>query len=660
MKKIFDSALHHYQNGNLNQAEILLKKVLKSIPKHFSSIFLLGTLSAKNKKFQIAKKLLKQAIKINPNYAEAHNNLGGVFQELGRHQEAIASYQSAININPSVLTAYHSLANSLHILGKHQQAIESYQKVIEKDPNYKEAYNDLGNVFQELGRHQEAIFCYQKLIQIDSDYFKAYFNLGIVLNKINKHQEAIKCFKQVIQKDPKNLNSHWLSMNTFPVIYNSFEEIGFYTKSFEENMNKTNKLLDANINYSKEQIIEVLESTTNFHLHYQGKNVLRLQKKYAQLVERSTKHIYPQFHKKRKKNRASKYIKIGFISSFFRNHSVSKSRKNWILKLDQKKFKIYIYYPEDRFDRITNLIKNHVDHFINNTDIDQLIYQISEDSLDVLFYLDIGMNPMMQILGSLRLASVQCNTWGHPVTSGLKNVDYFFSSQLMEKKGSQKHYSEKLINLPGIGIDYNHAVLTDIKVPNILNKSNKTVFLNLQSLFKLLPQDDHIYLEILNKLPNSCFWFIQGRNHSITSVFKERISKLFQNKGLSFEKYFFFHPRSQHNEFLGFIEQSDIILDSINWSGCNSSLEAISLNKPIVTLPSAFMRGRHTYSFLKVLNIEETIANTKKEYVKIAVKLATDNNFKNSVIDKIKKHKNKLFNDEKPTRFLEEFFKKII
>lgn len=53
MKKIFDSAFHHYQNGNLYQAEILFKKVLKSIPKHFSSIFLLGTLSAQDKKFQI-------------------------------------------------------------------------------------------------------------------------------------------------------------------------------------------------------------------------------------------------------------------------------------------------------------------------------------------------------------------------------------------------------------------------------------------------------------------------------------------------------------------------------------------------------------------------------------------------------------------------------
>ena len=64
-------------------------------------------------------------------------------------------------------------------------------------------------------------------------------------------------------------------------------------------------------------------------------------------------------------------------------------------------------------------------------------------------------------------------------------------------------------------------------------------------------------------------------------------------------------------------------------------MEAISLNKPIVTCPSEFIRGRHTYSILKKLNIEETIASSKKKYVEIAVKLSKDNDFRNSIINKI-------------------------
>jgi len=447
-------------------------------------------------------------------------------------------------------------------------------------------------------------------------------------------------------------------MNTFPVIYKNFEEIEQYRNNFKKSINKVNLLLDAQSKYSKKQLISALNSSTNFYLHYQGTDVLDLQKRYANLIEKITQNIYQEFHKERKKNISSKYIKVGFVSCFFKNHTVSKLFKNWILKLDQKYFKRFVYYAGNEFDHTTNEIKQNVDYFFNHTDVDQLINQIFKDNLDVLIYLDIGMKPIIQILSSLRLAPIQCNTWGHPVTSGFKNIDYYFSSELMEDKNSQKNYSENLIILPNLGINYDFPNLSNIKKPNILNKSNSTIYLNLQSLFKLIPQDDHIYLDILKKNSNCCFWFIQGNNNSVTSIFKERISKLFKKEGYNFEKYSYFHPRCKQEEFFGLIEESDIILDSFNWSGGNTSLEAISLNKPIVTYPSNFMRGRHTYGILKILDIDETIATSKKNYVEIAVKLANEKKFRNSIIDKMKKNKNKLFNDDKSLKFLEEVIRK--
>ena len=70
------------------------------MPNHFSSTFLLGTLSAQIKKYQAAKKFLEVAIEINPNNAEVRNNLGNVFYELDQHQEAESCYQKATIINP--------------------------------------------------------------------------------------------------------------------------------------------------------------------------------------------------------------------------------------------------------------------------------------------------------------------------------------------------------------------------------------------------------------------------------------------------------------------------------------------------------------------------------------------------------------------------------
>ena len=125
----------------------------------------------------------------------------------------------------------------------------------------------------------------------------------------------------------------------------------------------------------------------------------------------------------------------------------------------------------------------------------------------MILYLDIGMTPKIQILSSLRLAPFQFNTWGHPITSGFKNIDYYLSGELMETHNSQIYYSEKLINLPNLGINYNSPNLSSIKKLSIPNKSNKNIFLNLQSLFKLLPEDDHIYLDIIKNIQIVVFGF---------------------------------------------------------------------------------------------------------------------------------------------------------
>ena len=691
-KETFTLAVQNHQKNNLQVAEKLYKETLKTNPNHIETIFLLGSLSAQTNNFDKAKKFFQKAIQINPNHVNAHNNLGNalkelgeyrkaigcyekaiqinpnyakahynlgiVFKELGEQKKAIDCYQKAIQINPNHVNAHNNLGMELKELGEYRKAIGCYEKAIQVNPNHVEAHNNLGIVLNELGEHQKAISCCEKAIQIQPNYVNARNNLGLILSELGEHQKAISCYEKAIHIEPNNLTSHWLSMNTFPIIYENLKEINHYRKRFENGIKKINQLLDTQLQYTKKQLINAINSSTNFYLHYQGGDVLELQKHYAHLVERITHKIYQEFHKEIKIKQSIAFIKIGFISSFFTNHSVSKMYKNLIQKLDQKFFKRFVYYADNKFDHITNEIKQDADHFFSHTDVDQLINQISKDNLDVLLYLDIGMSPRIQILSSLRLAPIQCNTYGHPVTSGFKNIDYYFSSELMESQNSQKHYSEKLISLPGIGINYDSPNLSIIKKPNILNKSNATIFLNLQSLFKLLPQDDHIYLDILKKHSNCCFWFLQGEKNSITSIFKERISKLFQKEGHAFEKYSYFHPRCGSEEFLGLIEESDIILDSFNWSGGNTSLEAISLNKPIVTCPSGFMRGRYTYAILKILDIEETIASSKKEYIEIAVKLASDINFRNFIVNKIKKHKNKLFNDDKPVRFFEDVIRK--
>ena len=248
-------------------------------------------------------------------------------------QAAEKLYKEILKTNPNFAGAYNNLGNVLHELGKHQKAISCYEKAIQIQPNYANAHYNLGLVFKELGEFQKAVSCYEKAVQIQPNFVDAHNNLGAVYFELGEHQKAISCYKKVIQIEPNNLTSHWLSMNTFPIIYENLKEIDLYRKRFEDGTKKINYLLNTQSQYTKKQIVDAMKSSTNFYLSYQGRNDINLQQKYANLIERLTEKIYPQFHQERTINKSKKFIRIGFVSSFFKNHTISILFKNWIIKL---------------------------------------------------------------------------------------------------------------------------------------------------------------------------------------------------------------------------------------------------------------------------------------------------------------------------------------
>ena len=103
------------------------------------------------------------------------------------------------------------------------------------------------------------------------------------------------------------------------------------------------------------------------------------------------------------------------------------------------------------------------------------------------------------------------------------------------------------------------------------------------------------------------------------------------------------------------IDKSKIVLDTPFWSGGNTSLETLSRGKPIITLPGKLMRSRHTYAMLKMLSLDELIAESEEDYINKAVNLFYDQKLYSEVINKISKRRSLLYQDLKPVRALEDF-----
>jgi predicted O-linked N-acetylglucosamine transferase (SPINDLY family) len=262
-------------------------------------------------------------------------------------------------------------------------------------------------------------------------------------------------------------------------------------------------------------------------------------------------------------------------------------------------------------------------------------------------------------LAAMRLAPVQCTSWGHPVTSGFATIDYFLSSDLMEPAEADAHYSERLVRLPNLSIHYEptEVVPAPMARGELGLRADAVVYWCAQSLPKYLPQFDEVFARIAAGVSNSQFVFIEfGGGRDITELFKARLERAFRTFGLNAADHCVFLPRLAPDRFLAAIGGCDIVLDSIGWSGCNSILESLAHNLPIVAFEGEWMRGRHAAAILNMMQIGESTARTIDEYVSIASALGRDAGQRSQMSARIAGNKFRVYRDRECVAGLEAFF----
>jgi len=99
-----------------------------------------------------------------------------------------------------------------------------------------------------------------------------------------------------------------------------------------------------------------------------------------------------------------------------------------------------------------------------------------------------------------------------------------------------------------------------------------------------------------------------------------------------------------------------VILDTPHFNGMNTSLEAFSVGTPIVTLPGSLQRGRHTAAMYRSMGFTECIAASADDYARIAVRLATDPDYRRHAKDEIRRRSEALFEDARVVSEFERFF----
>ena len=593
-------------------------------------------------------RMLEAARTLSPDTRIAFNTTVALARA-GRHEDAIGLAREALSRTPDHLGLHQMLAGELLATGDRQGAVDVFGVLAERALKVA----DGARIAQAI----EAI----EAIGLEP---KTAIVLANLLRIAGRQDEALRLLALRLAHRPADIPALLTkAMAGLAIVHASEDEIDERRRRYQDAIAAVADAVTAAPEAELAAAASIVGVAKPFFLAYQGYEDRALQAVYggviARLIEASgvnkgwTRPAAPEPGEK---------IRIGFATLYAYTHSVLKLFLGWLETIDRSRFEISLFHFGTAQDGLTERAIAAVDHYHSaQKSAAEWVATIRDAAPHVMVYLELGMDQTAIQVAATRLAPVQCMTWGHPETSGLPDMDYFLSSDLMEPADGETHYTERLIRLPNLSVAYSPLPSEGGRLTraDIGLRADATVYVCCQSLFKYLPRYDAVFVEIARRVPDATFLFIGDPASPVTVAFRTRLAKVFADADLDFGRHVVICRPVPFELFPSFLKCGDAYLDSIGWSGGNTTLEAVTCDLPFVTLPVGPMRGRHSYAIAKMMGIDAFVADSTADYVARAVDLA-DPTHRVLAIAKVKSEKHRLFGDTVPTRALEAFFERAV
>ncbi|MDQ2106719.1 O-linked N-acetylglucosamine transferase, SPINDLY family protein, partial [Azospirillum isscasi] len=581
------------------------------------------------------------AITLRPLNAQLHYNLGNLLRDVGRLKEAAACYTRAIALSPEMAEAGYNRANALKALDRGDEAIIAYRRTLILRPDHGRAYFNLGNLYRVRFRLHAAINCYERalgLIPDDpkifsaltdtlrdrgyleeaesvartalnrwSDSADAHFDFGFVRQELNHFAEAEAAYIRALVLEPADAKLH-VNLGTLRVrTARSREAIASFGRALT---------IDPTLSTAHWNILAALlyvsgDSEARFaeHRRHEDRYARPL---YAQIRPHAN---VPDFHRR---------LRVGYMSSDFRQHPVGRNLLPLMREHDHGAFEIYGYSSVVNPDAMTAAFKAHCDQWRDIVSLNdrQAADRVREDGIDILVHLAGHFDANRPLVCAYKPAPVQVS-FHDTATSGLEVVDYLISDRVLSPRPDPERFTERLVRLPSFYLADPIADAPPL-VPPPMSGTGRVTFGCFNCPAKFAPEVLELWARLLRRLPDARLVL--------------KYSNWFQDPGLrgrtiaAFAEHRIDPARLHFPEFAG-ITQSvfdhlaqydaiDIALDPFPFCGATATYEALWMGVPVVTLPRDSMVSRWTASMATSLGLTELIAGSEDEYLDIAAGLA--------------------------------------
>jgi predicted O-linked N-acetylglucosamine transferase (SPINDLY family) len=546
----------------------------------------------------------RRALQLAPGVAAFLNNLGALLQVLGRHAEATDCLQLAVQAAPDFAAAHNSLGASLQSLGMVAQAEASFRRALEIAPDYAEAHNNLGNLLMANGAPAQAEASYRRALELNPRFVAAAGNLGNALVDQDRILEALGSYGRALEIDPGHAE-------TYDNLGGALQDLG----RFDEAQAAYRAALRFAPEFAKahSDLLLCMNFTCEDPAHY-----LAQARTYGQMVSAM---VAQRFDAWRCADGGGR-LRVGFVSGDLREHPVGYFLENLVQNLDPDRFELHAYPPHDGLDTLAMRLRPRFAAWtpLPRTD-GEAARRIHDDGIHVLFDLSGHTAENRLPVFAWKPAPVQVSWLGYFASTGVAEIDYFLADPVLVPEHDRAHFSERVWHLPQTRLCFS-APMPDIAVAALPALYEGTLtFGCFNTLSKLGDPVLALWAQLLARLPGSRL-FLKARQLNEAAV-RDEITRRLAAHGVEPTR-LILEGSSPRGEYLAAYNRVDIALDPFPYTGATTTMEALWMGVPVLTLAGHHLLARQGASLLSNAGLPQWIASDAEDFLRRGVAHAAD------------------------------------
>lgn len=484
------------------------------------------------------------------------------------------------------------------------------------DTNFTTPYEYLGVAQYALGDLEKATRTFEEAVRVNDRDVESWLQLGkCYLYALKMPQAAAALEKAVFEKGATKETHTLFKVRIWMADWHDREPMLEQIQEFiDANLNALTSVSALDFAEFSPSIILALSRQAAAHSSSGGNQAL--------CCDKSDLHL------------KTPALRVGFVSSDFGVHPVSTLMRGMLEMLSSASHSATVVYcfsltAESSWCRRN--ISRSVDHMVSlvGKNPPEGAAIIKQHGIHVLIDLNGHTLHSGLAMFDYRPSPVQMSFLGYPMTTGSTNIDFFISDAVSTPaEYSAEVFTEKLLFLPTHYIVNDHMQMLGHTIegerpllPQAQGDASLFVFATFSNWQKIDPSIFSAWMAILARVPHSVLWFLRYPGHEDA---EKNLKREANGHGIDGEKRLVFSDLAPWIHHTHSKRAADLILDTSMKNGHTTMIDALMAGVPVVTLESNRMSNRAGSSALHSLDLHDLTVNSFKEYVEVAVLLATN------------------------------------